>query len=81
MIYDKALHEAGRATTTLKPLGLHTQIILYVTNWDYVSQTDRLNKDHEDPLHYTDRIGRYTPPAGNGCVKDIFGHTHEAPCL
>ncbi len=32
-------------------------------------------------LHYTDRIGRYTPSAGNGCVKDIFGHARKAPCL
>ena len=34
-----------------------------------------------DVVHYTDRIGRYTPSAGNDHVKAIFGHAREAPCF
>ena len=32
-------------------------------------------------IHYADSIGRYTPPAGNGRVTDIFRHAREAPVL
>ncbi len=39
MIYERLLQEAGRVTTALKPLGLHTQITLHVMSLDYVAQT------------------------------------------
>ncbi len=45
------------------------------TNWNYV-----FKKEIYD-VHYTDSIGRYTPPAGNGRVTDIFRHAREAPVL
>ncbi len=32
-------------------------------------------------IHYTDCIGQYAPSAGTDHVKDIFGHTRDAPCL
>ncbi len=32
-------------------------------------------------LHYADSKGRYTTPAGNGRVTDIFRHAREAPVI